>query len=1356
MRGPYARFPGQGVGPLAHQPFEGGPEGVWKEEGVPQGDHRMPGGLYHEETGGLYHEETSQGFPRNERFPVNFRPPNVPDEDYRSLPAPDMDYRERVGTLVDQSNREIPDVDYRSTEGPGLAYRDRLQSGAVSRDREALEYRDRLALGRDRGAADLKQRDMEYRQSEGLPLDFQQRLPVMNELQERDTMALGLMDAGTSAMLHRERQTSDMLLRDRDPAAMDHRQREVAVTDYRDRRVPPPYIESGPAGPDFMMTDPAASRYGEAERGMDYNEREGGRLQPWGRGTYEYGEARKTELPYGDKERLPLHYREQDAPYLQYKEGGALVMDYKTKGAVDLDLRDMKQTGEPFKGCQASAAGYREHSVKVEHRTDNTAEQAGKYYMASDKTYGTGGADVDGRGNVKSASDNREKKLQGLDNRENADSDYRAKKTCGADYWEKEMSDSDYRERTQVDSDYRDKDGSDKKGAKHPSKSESKAAANKDLKSGKDLKVADSAATDYVKQLHPDPKNLKPLAARDDKNPILSYKQAKVPSTKPESVAAAQKSAHIASSKEAGRLEPKQESCQGKLDMDFRDRPNRKCLSLEDKKALSDPLRKKPSSELLGSRDQDMRKESFAQGSDRGAGDQDFWTSGFMQKKDEDLRSGKCESSAELLAKNALLCDFLQLAGRELSQHRVQKSDKGATDTQGLSPTSAKAQMGSSKGHGPAVGAVPNKRPASSHADIEFLGRQDTDYRNIDYNDVDLRLKYSQDRRSVDKRSREDPQAGSKDKDYRRASLPEGSTRILWMDGLPTGGSREEILCALDTSHKLPDNVNLIGYIPGYSLGSVCVEFSLVEEAVRCMEANKGSITFKGKKVTLKYMPNSSRWNCQQCEAVNVLSKERCWQCSALRSGLDHLITRELPKGAKTPPAPPTPRGKKRKAKQISTPRSPEKWKEKSPSREKATPPFQKKGKRVLKVAESESTTVMLKGFSPNSRHENVVKALDVFVRLSPRDVRIMRHRHVDRGTNYGFVDLKSHKEAVRLIGLVRQMNPPLTIDGNPISVELAVGQRRTDPHRNEQSRFQKGKNASSGKGKRQRGQRKGVTYPGISANHDCEGPSYIFDPNTGRYIDPLTDICYDSIAEGKRGEEGASRKPGREERDGESRRKRGFKEDQGKAGDDEPFKKPLPPPTTKKEEPPPEPKVNPLIGLIGEYGEDSEEEEDEEEEQMFLPPLQKKIPPRPPPPPPPAPVPKVVPKLAPKPAPAPSSDQDKLTDWKKMACLLCRRQFPNKEALTRHMQLSDLHKQNLAIHMKIKRSEKELAYLQQKEREENQSIQRRLQEAKKELEELEREEEGGRKQEKEGHWASRDVQSPEKKKPKASGTSSR
>ncbi|XP_053172436.1 RNA-binding protein 5 isoform X2 [Scomber japonicus] len=61
---------------------------------------------------------------------------------------------------------------------------------------------------------------------------------------------------------------------------------------------------------------------------------------------------------------------------------------------------------------------------------------------------------------------------------------------------------------------------------------------------------------------------------------------------------------------------------------------------------------------------------------------------------------------------------------------------------------------------------------------------------------------------------------------------------------------------------------------------------------------------------------------------------------------------------------------------------------------------------------------------------------------------------------------------------------------------------------------------------------------------------------------------------------------------------------------------------------------------------------------------------------------------------------QDKMTDWKKMACLLCRRQFPNKEGLIRHQQLSDLHKKNLEVHRRAQMSEAELEELERKETE--------------------------------------------------------
>ncbi|XP_035008736.1 RNA-binding protein 5 isoform X4 [Hippoglossus stenolepis] len=42
-----------------------------------------------------------------------------------------------------------------------------------------------------------------------------------------------------------------------------------------------------------------------------------------------------------------------------------------------------------------------------------------------------------------------------------------------------------------------------------------------------------------------------------------------------------------------------------------------------------------------------------------------------------------------------------------------------------------------------------------------------------------------------------------------------------------------------------------------------------------------------------------------------------------------------------------------------------------------------------------------------------------------------------------------------------------------------------------------------------------------------------------------------------------------------------------------------------------------------------------------------------------------------------------RITDWRTGVCLLCQRQFPTKDALLRHQQLSDLHKQNLEIQRK-------------------------------------------------------------------------
>ncbi|XP_030632442.1 RNA-binding protein 10 [Chanos chanos] len=129
-------------------------------------------------------------------------------------------------------------------------------------------------------------------------------------------------------------------------------------------------------------------------------------------------------------------------------------------------------------------------------------------------------------------------------------------------------------------------------------------------------------------------------------------------------------------------------------------------------------------------------------------------------------------------------------------------------------------------------------------------------------------------------------------------------------------------------------------------------------------------------------------------------------------------------------------------------------------------------------------------------------------------------------------------------------------------------------------------------------------------------------------------------------------------------------------AGGDDLFKKPLAPP--KKDEKAAKRPMGSLGMLAADYGAGSDEEEEEKTTHEA---------PRPP-------------KAQALPQEKEREREDKLTDWKKMACLLCRRQFPNKDALLRHQQLSDLHKQNMEIHLKIKRSKRELEALENQEKE--------------------------------------------------------
>ncbi|XP_061473769.1 RNA-binding protein 6 isoform X2 [Rhineura floridana] len=613
--------------------------------------------------------------------------------------------------------------------------------------------------------------------------------------------------------------------------------------------------------------------------------------------------------------------------------------------------------------------------------------------------------------------------------------------------------------------------------------------------------------------------------------------------------------------------------------------------------------------------------------------------------------------------------------------------------------------------------------------DLDFLGRQDTDYRGIEYRDVDHRLpgsqlfEYEHGKSFAEGKSSKDSQQDLQDQDYRTGLKDIKPSKLIRLGKVPETATKDDILNAFQACVGTPvKNMRLKDYTTGYDYGYICVEFSLLEEAIACMEANQGHLVIGGKEVTLEYSQSPEFWHCRRCKVSTVGYRSSCYYCRLPRDeekvekGEEELPEEPTPEEEppKEPAPPQEPSPQKPSSEQHSQPQEPEPKKDESreqwPSQEKKRrsemyPPRkenQEHGSRreatETKHQEDESRTIMLKRIPRFTPVEVIVGLLAPYVRLSTSSVRVMKNKAGRMGYTYGFIELDSHAEALRLVKVLQDLDPPISIDGRAVDVNLATGKRRNEyGDQGDVPRYSQGKRGMS--------DRRGADSQKRRSESSSDVSTFIYDPDTGNYFDPITGMYYDPNTQRevpmgreasssspphsgrrRRSQDRASERDETSSRDNRERRER----HRNKSAKNEPseeklpaedvFKKPLPP-TLKKEESAPPPKVvNPLIGLLGEYGGDSDNEEEEEEEP-------KPQPPRPP----------VQQEERPQKV---ENDEDKLTDWNKLACLLCRRQFPNKEVLIKHQQLSNLHKQNLEIHRKIKRSEQELAYLERRERE--------------------------------------------------------
>ncbi|NWW28161.1 RBM6 protein, partial [Falcunculus frontatus] len=611
--------------------------------------------------------------------------------------------------------------------------------------------------------------------------------------------------------------------------------------------------------------------------------------------------------------------------------------------------------------------------------------------------------------------------------------------------------------------------------------------------------------------------------------------------------------------------------------------------------------------------------------------------------------------------------------------------------------------------------------------DLDFLGRQDTDYRNMEYRDVDHRLpghqmfdyehgkSFSEGKPSKDSR----PYKSLQDQDYRTCPKYVKPSKLIRLGGVPETATKDDILNAFRGPDGTPvKDLRLKDYS---SVTCVCWARSSFTPL-----SQQGTLTIGGKEVTLEYTPCPEFWRCKRCKVCTVGYRSSCSYCKLPRDG-EYIWSPELaetkletpeqelsgqPGSPKQPLQPSVPAPQQECQPQEQEPRKRDEGRDHRPSQEKRRdmdrhqePPSQREAEEATPPDGGGSRTIMLKRITRFTPPEVIVGLLAPYVRLSTSSVRIMKNKAGRMGQTYGFIELESHAEALRLLKILQNLDPPICIDGRTLEVNLATGRRRNDYGEH-------GDNSYYGPGRRgMRDRRGGESQRRTRAQSPSDVSTYIYDPDTGNYYDPIAGTYYDPRTQrevtidreaSSPPTESRRRRHGSQERTSDRKephsRDNRDRKDKGKSTSakaetgeekfsaEDVFKKPLPPSVKKEESAAPPKVVNPLIGLLGEYGGDSDNEEEEEEEE------QSQAQWLPPPPHPPAP-------REEQPRKAKASD-DKLTDWNKLACLLCRRQFPNKEVLIKHQQLSNLHKQNLEIHMKIKRSEQELAYLEKRERE--------------------------------------------------------
>ncbi|XP_055553796.1 LOW QUALITY PROTEIN: RNA-binding protein 10 [Falco cherrug] len=559
-----------------------------------------------------------------------------------------------------------------------------------------------------------------------------------------------------------------------------------------------------------------------------------------------------------------------------------------------------------------------------------------------------------------------------------------------------------------------------------------------------------------------------------------------------------------------------------------------------------------------------------------------------------------------------------------------------------------------------------------------------------------------------------------RDQDYRPEAAeeePRAST-IVMLRMLPQAATENDIRAQLQAQGVQPREVRLMrNKSSGQSRGFAFVEFNHVQDAARWMDANQQGLSLLGQRVSLHYSDPKPKinedWLCAKCGVQNFKRREKCFKC-----GVPKAEAEQRGPGGPRPELVPGGGGL------LPLPQ---------PYGPTLGGPLVEPKVGTEPGADNANDTIILRNLHPQSSLESILAALAPFAALSAANVRVIKDRQTQLNRGFAFVQLATIVEASQLLQMLQALHPPLHIDGKSINVEFAKGSKREGqgagpgegPPRASAASVASTAIAAAQWALSQAAPGGETTWAG---GEEPSSDFTSFYQSEESFTGPAPPALYGSAylkgsaapptgptLAGPTPAKADGPTPGTEEPAVLGPHSGGW----GHLPPGPPRRPRLPPPLLPRAllRPPREPPLRPTRGPT-----------------RLRPPTQP--PPGPPLPPPPAPSPMAstrcqmfrptsttrpqaitttpgalaerqhppmeLPKLAsderlspPRGLVAaysgeseseeegergPERPGEPLTDWHKLACLLCRRQFPSKEALLRHQQLSGLHKQNLEL----------------------------------------------------------------------------